>query len=517
MEIVLCLFYGLVFILIIRRAGFFKVEGLGRWFIATVFILKIFAGLLLWAVYTFYYTDRLSADIYKYFDDSRYMFEALKSNPADFLGMLSGLGDQSYYFTRYYLHMNNWDSPFYSSLYNDSHLMIRFNAIVRIFSFGYFNVHTVFMCFISLSGLTAVYKSFVPFIRDKSRELAAVIFLLPSVLFWSSGVLKEGFLFFSAGMLIYHVFCISAGRMSLRSLYWIVFSATLLAIVKFYVLISLLPGLTLFYILKKTSPRFVLAKAALVMTAYAAIGLNTHHFLPLHSPLEVLRMKQRDFVGLANGGTYLINDSLFAYISPENHDAVLPAGGGKFHIRQGSAYYYWKNNNTKDTIFVYASTDTVRYSLFSDHPRAGSVIKIPPLDGSFLDALGNTPSAILNSLFRPYPWEARSILLLLPVFENILVTAALIACIFFFRWKREISAPFLLCLSFVLILAAISGLVTPVLGALVRYRTPALPFLLITILFIFDKEKFLKKITMFSGKRKRTQEKEPVYFSAHAE
>jgi len=50
------------------------------------------------------------------------------------------------------------------------------------------------------------------------------------------------------------------------------------------------------------------------------------------------------------------------------------------------------------------------------------------------------------------------------------------------------------CAGFVLILFILTGIATPVMGAIVRYKVPALPFLLIVFLLIIDKDKLLKKI-----------------------
>jgi len=45
------------------------------------------------------------------------------------------------------------------------------------------------------------------------------------------------------------------------------------------------------------------------------------------------------------------------------------------------------------------------------------------------------------------------------------------------------------CLSFVIVLYAIMGLSTPILGNLVRYRIPALPFFFIALLLLSDLER----------------------------
>jgi len=81
--------------------------------------------------------------------------------------MLLGIGNDSPYFDAYYKEMNNWYRVFESNIYNDSHTIIRFNAAMRLFSFGYFNVHTVFMCFLSFTGLVALYRFFVRYFENK--------------------------------------------------------------------------------------------------------------------------------------------------------------------------------------------------------------------------------------------------------------------------------------------------------------------------------------------------------------
>jgi hypothetical protein len=40
----------------------------------------------------------------------------------------------------------------------------------------------------------------------------------------------------------------------------------------------------------------------------------------------------------------------------------------------------------------------------------------------------------------------------------------------------------------------LTGLITPVMGAIVRYKVPALPFLMILLVMLIDKEKLIKKI-----------------------
>ncbi|NLN72728.1 MAG: hypothetical protein GX140_00620, partial [Bacteroidales bacterium] len=75
------LFYALIlsFILwvVVRNHSFFRLDGIRNEAMRKVFLLKLFAAFCFYAVYTYYYTDRSTSDIYKYFDDATIMYNAL--------------------------------------------------------------------------------------------------------------------------------------------------------------------------------------------------------------------------------------------------------------------------------------------------------------------------------------------------------------------------------------------------------------------------------------------------------
>ena len=206
-EFLLSIFYFILFCFIISKISFFKDSQIPRYWFVFIYGVKVIASIFLTLLYTKYYTDRNTADIFKYFDDSLLMFEAIKTNPLDYLKMLLGVDTNYIYFTEnYYQHMNHWTRPYSSNLISDSHIIIRFNAFVRLFSFGYFQVHNVFINFLSLFGLTLIFKAFKTFLNNKEKVLFYIIFFLPSILFWGSGLLKESIIFLGLGLFIYFLF-----------------------------------------------------------------------------------------------------------------------------------------------------------------------------------------------------------------------------------------------------------------------------------------------------------------------
>src|ERR1051325_10007773 len=297
--IILAIAYAAFFIFFILKHRFFHSEVISKKFIAFVFILKVFCGTALWFIYTHFYTDRSTADIFKYFDDGKIIYGALFSHPLDYFRMLFGIPGDS--LEQYYAQMGHWSRSFNLGLYNESRTLIRFNALVDIFSFGNYHVHTVFICFLSTAGLMGIYKTFSSFLLNKRKELFAVIFLLPSVLFWGSGVLKEGLILFSLGLSIYNFHKLLSEGFSARRPLLLILFLFLLAISKIYTLAILLPALIAHFWVVKTNFRFPEIKYLIVLVIYFSIGL----VLPKYHFPFMLMEKQRQALYMAQGGSYL--------------------------------------------------------------------------------------------------------------------------------------------------------------------------------------------------------------------
>lgn len=497
LEILLITAYASLFIFLIAKMKFFSYEGISRSAIQGVFILKILFGILLSVIYTYYYTDRSTADIYKYFDDSKVLFDALFTKPQDYFQMLFAIGNDTPYFDTYYNQMNHWYREYDSNLYNDSHTVIRFNAVARLFSMGVYNVHTVFICFLSLLGLTAIYKTFIPAMKGKSLLLYGAVFLIPSVLFWGSGVLKEGLLFFGLGFLIYYSHKIIDGELSLKNISWILFSIVLLALTKFYVAVAVIPALVANYWLERTGNKFVLLKYIASYIIIFAIGFSISH------PLEVLVQKQKDFINLANGGTYLQR------ITTEKTDTVYIASGLHEQLEidrktkeveiTGKVDYcrVWQNGKLGDEVeFVGAKNfKETQYRLLLDYGKTGSTIEIKKLEPTILSFLKATPKALYNTFFRPFFFESFSPFILMAGFENLFILLLTIVAILFADKKVFREKMFWLCVFFTLVIFALTGLITPVIGAIVRYKIAALPLLLIALFMLIDKAKLTSKFS----------------------
>lgn len=237
-EILLSSFYFILFCFIISKMTFFKEDKIPKTWFIVIFGLKVLTSVFLTFLYTKYYTNRDTADIFKYFDDSKIMFDAIKTSPIDYFKMLFGFDNDNMHFnTNYYQYMENWVRPQTKDLFTDTHIIIRFNAFVRLFSFGYIHVHNVFINFISIIGLTALFKAFNPFLKKKEKVLFYSLTIIPSILFWGSGLLKESIILFALGLFFLNLFKLSK-QFKIVYLVYILFAILLIVYTKFYLLVA---------------------------------------------------------------------------------------------------------------------------------------------------------------------------------------------------------------------------------------------------------------------------------------
>jgi hypothetical protein len=406
---------------------FFSLEKIQPKFISMVFILKVIAGCALGLLYTYYYTDRTTADTFKFFDDGKILFGALFTNPKHFFEMLTGINGSSPELLPYYNRMNAWLNA--EVVFNDSKTLVRLNAIFNLFSLGYYYVHVVFINFLSFVGLIGMFKVFQSFQKNKSKALFIATMLLPSVLFWGSGLLKDGLLLFALGMMLYS-FNRIANNNSYRYLIVFVLSFFLLVITKIYVLAAFFPGLVAWYWSRNDSMKRIILKFATCYIVYFTLVFNVGLVSNKYDITDIIYYKQKNFYTLA------------------------------------------ENTNAKSLIHISQIA-----------PSAWSILK-------------HSPEAVLRVFVRPFITDSSSPLILVAAVENILILIMMLFCVLSFKRSEILRQPiFYFSILFVLVLFALIGLITPILGAMVRYKVPALPFLMFVFISMSNMDALRKKIS----------------------
>ncbi len=426
MDILLCVIYVVLFSVVLATGRWFRLHYLSRLQIILLFLLKVGFGIALTLIYTYHYTDRSKQDIYKYFDDSKPIYQSLKQNPVHFGKLITGIDEDDPVLNQYLKRTQHWDLSEESILTNNKPL-IRFNALARIISGGSIYVHTIFMCFISFCGLIAIHKLLAPHFKRRRRELTFSIFLIPSVLFWGSGLLKEGLILFSMGIMLYSFHQILAQKFAIRHFLAFLIGTYIMVSLKFYVFGALAPALlgqALFFRLGKDRP-FGFHAIGLIIIVFLTFLIP--RLVPVPTVSELVAAKNEQFINLAQkeeAGSYIEGQQL--------------------------------------------------------QPKVGSL-------------LASVPSALANTFLRPFILTSNGMFQRLIAVENLLIYLLILLAIFFPRLPEGTKGAFTwMGLSFTIFLFLIIGWTTPVLGAIVRYKVPALPFLIASLMQLINKRRLLR-------------------------
>lgn len=94
------------------------------------------------------------------------------------------------------------------SYWNDlkSNILIKLFSVFNIFSFGTYYVNVIFYSFITLFGAIAIFKVMNDAFPGKRMNILLATFLVPSFLYWTSGLHKEGLIFTGISLIIYSIY-----------------------------------------------------------------------------------------------------------------------------------------------------------------------------------------------------------------------------------------------------------------------------------------------------------------------
>jgi len=421
-DILLTVFYLVLFNFLIARFRRLRFRNFKPVVTIALFNLKFLTGIFIWCIYTFYYKDVQNNDVHKFYSDAVVLRNVASEAPGDFVQIISGVGSNDASFDKYYADMKNWKRNFDEAPFNENQTIIKLNALLMFVSLRVYFVHILFMCFISLLGWVLLTNAVLKFAPQANAVFAIPVMLLPSVLFWTSGVMKEPVLVLGLGVFIWGLLSFGTGDRgkNVKALAVLVAGAFIIILIKFFVLVCLIPAVIAFLILRQNqSAVTIIIKYGLVNVLLLIAAFNINHVLPRLDLQQMLVNKQ-------------------------------------MHSVKEASYF-----------------------------KAGSRIDIPALDNNASSIIETAPVGIWNTITRPYLWEGKNIMMLASAAENILIILFMILCLAFSDFKNLKQLNLLLFLiNFALAYFALIGICTPVLGNLVRYRAPVLPVFLFAFVLV---------------------------------
>ena len=283
-----------------------------------LFLAKIIAGLAIgWISYNLYNTGNDYWDVNR---EGWKEYQLLLSDPKEYFTNIF----KSQY-TQGYGGMFDSFQSFWNDLRNN--IIIKFLSVCNIFSRGNYYINSLFFNFFCFLGHVAFYRVFIQIYKKQQLAVIACCFLLPSMLYFTSGVQKDGIVFTTLGFLSYTVFkSLRQNYFSKKNLLIILLALTVLFLIRSYVLLNVLPALIIWILVAKFK-RPVFKSFAI---GYIILGLIFFNFNVKNiNPLKTVTQKQADFFTLPAASTQIKLDTLypnfksFLYNAPQAYNHLL--------------------------------------------------------------------------------------------------------------------------------------------------------------------------------------------------
>ncbi|MGD9327715.1 MAG: hypothetical protein PVH48_02040 [Cyclobacteriaceae bacterium] len=416
-------------------------DGVNRKYFMPGLTLKIIGAISLGLIYQFYYKG---GDTLNYFDrGSKYIWEAFRDSPLKGLQLMFANGEY------------NPETFQYASeiiYYNDlpSYFVVRVASFFDLLTFHTYSATAVLFAVFSFSGLWAMYTVFYRMLPKMHLQLAIAIFFIPSVFFWGSGILKDTITLGALGWGIYafaEIFMFK--RNFLLGSVILLLSFFMIYEIKIYILLCLVPALMIWFYLSTLGKIKNLVLKSMIL------------------PFTIVLL----FIG----GYYSVK-----LIGQENH---------RYNLERLS----------------YTAESTARWLSYVSEREEGSGYTLGDFDYSPAGIMRKTPAAIWVTLFRPYLWEAKNLVMFLSAIESFLLFIFTLFAVGRVITKRKIneliSNPIVVfCLVFSITFAFAIGLSTYNFGTLVRYKIPMLPLYMIAMFMLLSYSKRPRKFVAFTSK-----------------
>jgi hypothetical protein len=402
LEYLLFVAYLILFAWLVTRLKFFRNSGLTQPQLIIVFLLKVMAGIFYGWIGIYYGGLAQMVDTWSYHTESIAEYHLLGSDPQE-------------YFTNLFRNpYNSGVSDFLSvkdSFWNDlkANFFIKILSIFNIFSLGHYYVNVIFYSFLTLFGPIALFRVMNDVYPGKKIQILLAVFLVPSFLYWTSGLHKEGLIFTGISLVVYSIyFANKEKRFGIKRALTLITGLLLILVLRNFIFIIIAPAI-LAWLFVNRWPKNGLIKFAALYLLFILIFFTARYINPKFDFPQAVVNRQQEFVKLIGSSSIPIKE-------------------------------------------------------------------LKPTAGSFLK---NTPQAINLSTLRPLPKDVKHILSLAAAIE-VEVLLLMFLIFLFLKTGHPLDKNlvyFSIFFSFTLLMAI--GFSVNNLGAIVRYRSVIIPFLVV--------------------------------------
>ena len=296
MEYLLFVAYLVLFAWLVTKVKFFIFTGLSKPQLIIIFLLKVMAGIFYGWIGLYYGGLAQMQDTWSFHTASIQESHLLYSRPGE-------------YFTNLFIDpYDSGVSKFFDS--NDSYwndlkgnMLIKILSVFNIFSFENYYVNVIFYSFITLFGAIGIYRVMADVFPGKKITILLSTFLVPSFLYWTSGLHKEGLIFTGLSLVIYIIyFSLKEKRLGFKRLFILLAGMVLILTLRNFIIVIILPAI-LAWLLASRWPKFGLLIFSSLYLFFGILFFTLRYIdTRLDFPQAVVN-KQQEFMQLKGGNS----------------------------------------------------------------------------------------------------------------------------------------------------------------------------------------------------------------------
>lgn len=209
-------------------------------------------------------------------------------------------------------------------------------ALFNVLTSNNYYTNIILFNFLFLFGLVALFKVFAEIFPGKKLLIILSVFLLPSTLFWCSGIHKDGLILSALGVSIYCFNQVINNRFSFKYVALIAVSFVLMFALRNYILFALLPAFLCWAVSSRYPNKKSLVFAGFYLLGIVCFFMIPHVFPSIDLP-RFLASRQQEFLQLSGTSavtTAPLQPTLTGFISflPQALDmAFLRPHPNEFH------------------------------------------------------------------------------------------------------------------------------------------------------------------------------------------
>jgi hypothetical protein len=318
LEQILFIVYLVGILVLINIIPFLKKSALGKGLLSSLFFIKVLAGL----AYAWFYTlpkYNAGSDTWRFYRLSLEETKWLLKDPVAFTKDLFVFG---------YSNAGNLFAG-EKSYWNDlkSNVLVKLMACMNVITNNSYYTNIILFNFLFFIGLVAFYRVFKDIFPDRKLLLVAGLFLLPSTLFWCSGIHKDGLILSALGSIMYCFYTGLKTRFSIIKIFVITLCLVLIFSLRNYVAIAMLPALFCWYITAKL-PQLKANVFIVVFLTGSIIFFSAKYVSPKLDFPSYITQKRTEFSKLEGTSTVYVDTlkpTLFGFIHflPNAFDMAL--------------------------------------------------------------------------------------------------------------------------------------------------------------------------------------------------